>query len=64
MDLVSDFERGEIGPDLFRHACRMGVEGMVLEHRNRPYRAGRSPEPIRRRAPTVKRAFSSSMDRL
>jgi len=26
---LSDFEQGEIGPDLFRHACLMGLEGMV-----------------------------------
>ena len=24
---LSDFEQGEIGPDLFRHACLMGLEG-------------------------------------
>jgi len=27
----SDFEQGEIGPDLFRHACLMGLEGMGFE---------------------------------
>ena len=26
---VSDFEQGEIGPDLFRHACLLGLEGLV-----------------------------------
>jgi bifunctional non-homologous end joining protein LigD len=26
---LSDFEQGEIGPDLFRHACKMGLEGLV-----------------------------------
>jgi bifunctional non-homologous end joining protein LigD len=26
---VSDFEQGEIGPDLFRQACKFGLEGMV-----------------------------------
>jgi ATP-dependent DNA ligase len=40
---VAPFERGEIGPDLFRAACRMGLEGLVSKHRERPYRAGRSP---------------------
>jgi len=24
---LSDFEQGEIGPDLFRHACLMGLDG-------------------------------------
>src|ERR1700758_1992046 len=29
---VNPFERGEIGPDLFRAACRMGLEGLVSKH--------------------------------
>jgi ATP-dependent DNA ligase len=39
----SDFERGEIGPDLFRHACMLGLEGLVSKRSDRPYRAGVSP---------------------
>jgi bifunctional non-homologous end joining protein LigD len=39
---VNPFERGEIGPDLFRSACRMGLEGLVSKHRERPYQAGTS----------------------
>ena len=38
---LSDFERGEIRPDLFRHACLMGLEGLVSKHRDSAYRAGR-----------------------
>jgi bifunctional non-homologous end joining protein LigD len=34
---VNPFERGEIGPDLFSAACRMGLEGLVAKHRERPY---------------------------
>jgi bifunctional non-homologous end joining protein LigD len=37
----SDFEQGEIGPDLFLAACRMGLEGLVSKDRDRPYRGGR-----------------------
>jgi bifunctional non-homologous end joining protein LigD len=36
---LAPFEQGEIGPDLFRHACLMGL---VSKHRDRSYRAGRS----------------------
>jgi len=36
---LSDFEQGDIGPDLFRHACRMGLEGLVSKHRERPIAA-------------------------
>ena len=39
---LSDFEQGEIGPDLFRAACRMGFEGLVSKRRDRPYQAGRT----------------------
>jgi bifunctional non-homologous end joining protein LigD len=38
---MSDFEQGEIGPDLFRKACEFGFEGLVSKHRDRSYRAGR-----------------------
>ena len=44
---LSDFEQGEIGPDLFRHACLMGLEGLVSKHRDRPYRSGRSPHWVK-----------------
>jgi bifunctional non-homologous end joining protein LigD len=43
----SDFEQGEIGPELFRHACLMGLEGLVSKHRDRPYRSSRSPHWIK-----------------
>jgi bifunctional non-homologous end joining protein LigD len=38
---LAPFEQGEIGPDLFRHACLMGLEGLVSKHRERTYGAGR-----------------------
>jgi hypothetical protein len=38
----STIERGEIGPDLFRQACLMGLEGMVSKRTDSRYRAGRS----------------------
>jgi len=44
---VAPFEQGEIGPDLFRAACDMGLEGMVSKRADRPYRAGRSKNWIK-----------------
>jgi len=44
---VNPFERGEIGPDLFRAACDMGLEGVVSKHRDRPYQGGRSKHWIK-----------------
>ena len=38
---LAPFEQGEIGPDLFRHACLMGLEGLVSKHRDSAYRGGR-----------------------
>jgi len=35
------FEHGEIGPDLFRAACRMGLEGIVSKHRGRACYGGK-----------------------
>ena len=39
---VAPFEQSEIGPDLFRAACRMVLEGLVSKRRDRPYQSGRS----------------------
>jgi len=33
---INDFEQVEIGPDLFRAACDMGLEGLVSKRRDRP----------------------------
>jgi len=44
---LSEFERGEIGPDLFRKACEFGLEGLVSKRADRPYRAGRSKDWIK-----------------
>jgi bifunctional non-homologous end joining protein LigD len=44
---VAPTEQGEIGPDLFRAACRMGLEGLVSKRRDRPYQAGRSKHWIK-----------------
>jgi ATP-dependent DNA ligase len=49
--------------DLFRHACLMGLEGLVSRLRDRPYRPGRSPhwvEVKNRQHP----AFSQVMEQL
>ena len=58
---LAPFEQGEIGPDLFRHACLMGLEGLVSKHRDSVYRAGRSDRwvKVKNRAHA---AFSRVMD--
>jgi ATP-dependent DNA ligase len=44
---INPFEHGEIGSDLFRAACQMGLEGLVSKRRDRPYQAGRSKHWIK-----------------
>jgi bifunctional non-homologous end joining protein LigD len=59
---VSQFEQGEIGPDLFRAACNFGLEGLVSKRRDRPYRPGRSPDWIKvkhRSHPAIERVKES-----
>jgi bifunctional non-homologous end joining protein LigD len=60
--ILSDFEQGEIGPDLFRHACLMGLEGLVSKYKDRPYRAGRSLHWIKiknRKHPAMSRVMDA-----
>jgi ATP-dependent DNA ligase len=35
------------GPDLLRHACLLGLEGIVSKHKDQPYRPGRSKHWIK-----------------
>ena len=48
---AAPFETGEIGPDLFRHACKFGLEGLVSKRRDRPYRGGPSKHWIKVKNP-------------
>ena len=59
---LSDFEQGEIGPDLFRAACDMGLEGLVSKRRDRPYRGGRSKYWVKvknRKHPAMQRVMGA-----
>jgi bifunctional non-homologous end joining protein LigD len=55
---IAPFEQGDIGPELFRAACDMGLEGLVSKRRERPYRAGRSSHWVK-----VKNPASPAMTR-
>jgi bifunctional non-homologous end joining protein LigD len=59
---LSDFEQGEIGPDLFRHACLMGLEGLVSKRAGSRYRSGRSPDWVKvknRQHPAMERVMEA-----
>jgi bifunctional non-homologous end joining protein LigD len=64
---VSDFEQGEIGPELFRKACEFGLEGLVSKRRDRPYRAGTSLNWVKvknPKHPAMTRVMKALGDRL
>jgi bifunctional non-homologous end joining protein LigD len=44
---INPFETGSIGPDLYRAARDMGLEGLVSKRSDRPYRGGRSPDWVK-----------------
>lgn len=48
---VAPFEQGEIGPELFRAACNMNLEGLISKHRERAYRVGRCDHWIKVKNP-------------
>jgi ATP-dependent DNA ligase len=48
----------EDGDTVFRHACKLGLEGIVSKRKGSPYRSGRSPDWLKMKnpeAPAVKR---------
>jgi bifunctional non-homologous end joining protein LigD len=55
---LSNFEQGEIRAGSIVAACRMGLEGLVSKHRDRPYRGGRCKHWIK-----VKNRKQPAMDR-
>jgi bifunctional non-homologous end joining protein LigD len=48
---LSDHIDGFDGNTIFRHACVMGLEGIVAKQRDKPYRSGRSPDWIKVKNP-------------
>ena len=53
---LSDFEQGEIGPDLFRHACLMGLEGWSRSTARAPTAAAGSGTGSRSRTGSIRRS--------
>jgi bifunctional non-homologous end joining protein LigD len=43
------YDDGEI---VFRHACKMGLEGIVSKRKDSPYRSGRSPDWLKMKNPS------------
>lgn len=51
--ILSDFEQGGIGPDLFRHACLIELKGLVSKRADSRYRGGRSPNRVKIKNPNL-----------
>ena len=41
------------GETVFRHACKMGLEGIVSKRKDLPYRSGRSPDWLKMKNPAA-----------
>jgi bifunctional non-homologous end joining protein LigD len=48
---VSEHLDGTEGATVFRHACEMGLEGIVAKRRDRPYRSGRCADWVKVKNP-------------
>jgi bifunctional non-homologous end joining protein LigD len=48
---VSEHLDGGDGATAFRHACKLGLEGIVAKRRGRPYRSGRSADWVKVKNP-------------
>jgi bifunctional non-homologous end joining protein LigD len=44
---ITEFEHGDIGPDVFRQACKFDLEGLVSKRRECSYCAGQSSSWIK-----------------
>ena len=48
---IAEYEQGDIGRDLFRVACNMGLEGIVSKHRDRAYTPGKCRHWVKTKNP-------------
>jgi ATP-dependent DNA ligase len=57
-DRTQEVNASDSIPADFRHACKLGLEGIVSKRKDSPYRSGRSPDWLKMKnpaAPAVKR---------
>src|SRR5262245_11585565 len=43
------------GGTIFRHACKLGLEGIVSKRKDSPDRSGRSPDSLKMKTPEARR---------
>ena len=49
---IAEYERGDIGRDLFHVVCNMGLEGIVSKRRDRAYTPGKCRHWVKSKNPT------------
>jgi bifunctional non-homologous end joining protein LigD len=49
--LLNDHIQYDDGEIVFRHACKMGLEGIVSKRKDSPYRSGRSSDWLKMKNP-------------
>jgi bifunctional non-homologous end joining protein LigD len=54
---LSEHLDGADGEIVFKHACALGLEGIVAKRRDRPYRSGRSPDWMKIKNPEAPAAM-------
>ena len=60
---IAEYEQGDIGRDLFRVACNMGLEGIVSKHHDRAYTPGKCRHWVKTKNPAHP-AYSGVTDQL
>jgi len=48
---LNDHLEHDDGEVVFRHACKLGLEGIVSKRKGSPYRSGRSPDWLKMKSP-------------
>ena len=59
--LYSDHMEGEEGEAMFRHACRLGLEGIVSKRAASRYRSGRCLSWVKVKNPAYERRGAASL---
>jgi bifunctional non-homologous end joining protein LigD len=49
--ILTEHIEGELGATMYKHVCRMGLEGIVCKRRDKPYQAGRSKHWVKVKNP-------------
>jgi bifunctional non-homologous end joining protein LigD len=59
---LSEHLEGADGNQVFRHFCKLGLEGIVAKRQDLPYRSRRSPDWIKVKNPDAPAATRISQD--